>query len=150
MWNRNERTAAVVPSSHLVQAPRPTAEEARPTARVGPSIVIKGEVSGAEDFAIDGQVEGRIELPDHRLTIGVGASIRAEVIARTVTIRGAVTGNVTAREIVHICETGSVDGDIRAPRFAMSDGGVLSGRVDTRSARAAAHVDEPRLFPVAV
>jgi cytoskeletal protein CcmA (bactofilin family) len=47
------------------------------------------------------------------------------VIARTVTIRGAVTGNVTASERIHIRETGSVDGDISVPRFAMVDGAAL-------------------------
>ena len=150
MWNRDERKVATIPSTNLATAPRPVGEPARPMACIGKSVIIKGDVTGSEDLAIDGQVEGRIELRDHSLTIGVGAAIKAEVIARTVTVRGAVTGNVTASEKIHIRETGSVDGDISAPRFAMSDGAVLCGSVHTQRADATPQRDQPRLFPVAV
>jgi cytoskeletal protein CcmA (bactofilin family) len=139
MSNGDGYTVATIPSSNLAPAPRADVEEARSTACIGKSVIIKGEVIGAEDLTIDGQVEGRIELRDHSLTIGVGAALKADVIARTVTVRGAVTGNIMASEILQLRETGSVDGNISAPRFAMSDGGMLSGRVETRPAPATAH-----------
>ena len=80
---------------------------------------------------IDGRVEGSIELRDHSLTIGPDAHIRANIVARTVTVLGAVTGTITARDAVDLRETGSVDGDIISPRLAMADGALLRGRVDT-------------------
>ena len=42
---------------------RPQAESMAPNrATIGPSITIKGEVSGDEDLLIQGQVEGSIDL----------------------------------------------------------------------------------------
>ena len=36
---------------------------------IGKSVVIKGELKGRKDLTIEGQVEGKIELKDHVLTI---------------------------------------------------------------------------------
>lgn len=97
---------------------------------LGKSVVIKGELSGSEDFTIYGQMEGSITLPDNTLTIGPQADIKAEIFAKAVVIIGSVTGNVRAGQKVEIQATGSVTGDIVSPRFAMVDGGFLVGRVD--------------------
>jgi len=97
---------------------------------LGKSVVIKGELSGSEDFTLYGQMEGSIRLPDHTLTIGPDADIKAEISAKTVVIMGAVTGSVTAGEKVEIRATGSVIGDIAAPRLGIADGGRLRGKVD--------------------
>jgi cytoskeletal protein CcmA (bactofilin family) len=96
---------------------------------LGKSVVIKGELSASEDLTLYGQMDGRITLPNHTLTIGPHADIRAEIVAKAVDILGVVTGNVTAGEKVDIRATGSVIGDIVAPRFAMADGGQLHGKV---------------------
>ncbi len=96
---------------------------------LGKSVVIKGELSASEDLTLYGQMDGRVILPDHTLTIGPHADIRAEIVAKAVVILGAVTGNVTAAEKVDLRATGSVIGDIVASRFAMADGGQLRGKV---------------------
>jgi cytoskeletal protein CcmA (bactofilin family) len=106
-------------------------EERRVVAWVGKSVVFKGDLISLEDMSIDGRVEGTIELRDHALTIGPDAHIRATIIAKTVTVRGAVTGTITASDKVDVSETGSVEGNIISPRLAMADGAVLRGRVDT-------------------
>jgi cytoskeletal protein CcmA (bactofilin family) len=109
---------------------------------IGKSIVIRGDVISAEDLAIDGHLEGHVQVPDHCLTIGIGAAVKADVTARTITIRGVVTGSVTASERIQIRETGSVDGDINVPRFAMVDGATLRGSVTTGPLKARAQDDE--------
>jgi cytoskeletal protein CcmA (bactofilin family) len=100
---------------------------------LGKGVTIKGDVIGSEDLHIDGHVEGRIELPDHCLLIGPDATVRAQVIARAITIMGAVTGTVTASDTVDLRESSSVDGDICAPKVVMADGAQLNGKVDTLS-----------------
>lgn len=77
-------------------------------------------------------MEGSIRLPDHALTIGPNADIKADISARTVVIMGAVTGNVTPAEKVEIQVTGSVMGDVVSPRLAVADGGRLNGRIEMR------------------
>jgi len=47
------------------------------SASIGKSIVIKGEVSGSENLTIEGQVEGKIELRDHILTVGSTGHVQA-------------------------------------------------------------------------
>jgi cytoskeletal protein CcmA (bactofilin family) len=96
---------------------------------LGKSIVIKGELSGTEDLTLCGQMEGSIRLPAHTLTIGAEADIKAEISAKTVVILGAVTGNVNAEHRVEIQATGSVTGNVAAPRLVVADGGRLDGKV---------------------
>ena len=104
------------------------------------SVVFKGDLISLEDMTIDGRVAGTIELRDHSLTIGPDAHIQADIVAKTVTVLGTVTGTIIAREAVDIRETGSVEGDVTSPRLAMADGAVMRGRIDTGT-RAAAQTD---------
>ena len=53
---------------------------------LGTSVVIKGELSGSEDFTLSGQMEGSIRLSDHTLTVGPHADIRAVIVAKAVVI----------------------------------------------------------------
>ena len=94
------------------------------------SVVIKGELSASEDLTLDGQLEGSVTLPNHTLTIGPDANIKASISAKAVVIMGAVTGNVTAGEKVEIRATGSVTGDLAAPRLVVAEGGHLRGKVE--------------------
>ena len=114
----------------------PPIDERRTAAWIGKALRIEGTIVSREHLTIDGQVDGTIEVGDHSLMIGAGADVKADLIAKTVTISGAVTGNVTASEKVHLQPTASVDGDIVTPRLIMADGAVIKGRVDTRGDKA--------------
>lgn len=103
--------------------------ERRVTAWIGKDLRVEGKVISSEDLTIDGEIEGSIELGGHSLVIGAGASIKADLLAKSVKISGAVKGSVKAAERVELCATGSVDGDITAPRFVMADGATVAGRV---------------------
>ena len=105
-------------------------QERRQAAWIGGSVWITGNVVSKGDLIIDGKVEGHIELPDHSLSIGESATVVADLIARTVTISGNVTGNVTGTGKVELKKSAIVDGDISAPRIAMEEGAVLSGKVE--------------------
>lgn len=135
MWNKDMPRERVEPP--LSPGPGPVLDERRLAAWIGRSVIVKGNVICSEDLTIDGQVEGTIELGGHSLTIGVGAGVKADLVAKTITISGAVTGNVVASEKVELQATGSVNGDILAPRFAMADGAILTGRVETSGNRTA-------------
>lgn len=97
---------------------------------IGKSIVIKGELSGSEDLTVEGEVEGKIELRDHVLTIGSHARITAQIAAKAIVVFGHVRGNLVAAEKVDIRENGSVEGDVIAPRVAIADGAHFRGSVD--------------------
>ena len=134
MWNRESS-----PTNDVVRPPLPAQpavtnrlpDERRVVAWMGKSVVFRGDLISSEDLTIDGRVEGTIEVRDHALTIGPDAEIRANIIAKAVTVHGAVTGTITASDKVDVRETGSVDGDITSPRLGMTDGAVVRGRVET-------------------
>ncbi len=104
---------------------------------IGKSVVIKGELNGSEDLTVEGNVEGKIELREHILTIGPHGKIKAEVFAKSVIVLGEVTGNITASEKVDIRDNGSVDGDIVSPRVAIAEGAHFRGSVDMQRKPAA-------------
>ena len=97
---------------------------------VGRSVVIKGALNGSEDLTIEGQVEGKIELKDHVLTIGPNGKIKAQVFAKALVVLGAVTGNIAVSEKVDIRDGGAVDGDIVSPRLVIAEGAHFRGSVD--------------------
>lgn len=99
-------------------------------ASIGKSIVINGELSGSEDLTIEGRVDGKIELRDHILTVGSNGRIKAQITAKAIVVLGQVTGNLNATEKVDIKETGSVEGDVVAPRVAIADGSHFKGSID--------------------
>jgi cytoskeletal protein CcmA (bactofilin family) len=99
-------------------------------ARIGKTIVIRGEVKGNEDLILDGRVEGTVTLLDNRLTIGPNANVAADLSAKDVLILGQVQGNIVASGRVELRAGCQVVGDIRALRLAVEDNAVFRGKVD--------------------
>ena len=133
MWKREQSAATSGPQRDRSFEMPPSNGGASPERLVmnfGDSVVFKGELSGSEDLTFCGQMQGNVKLSDHTLTIGPHAEIIADISARAVVVNGAVVGNVTASEVVEIEATGSVTGDIKAPRLAIADGGYFRGRVE--------------------
>src|SRR5271156_6566 len=100
------------------------------TARLGASLHVKGEITGNEDLAIDGSVEGLVQLEDRKLTIGATAKVTADVIAREVVVYGNVKGNLRARDRIEIKKDGSVVGDLTTARIMIEDGAYFKGSIE--------------------
>ena len=99
-------------------------------ASIGKSLHVKGELSGNEDLAIEGKVEGKITLNGYRVTIGESGRAAAEIHAKSVVVGGVVKGDINAAERVEILATGTMLGDIRAPRVVLVDGSRFKGSID--------------------
>jgi len=102
-------------------------------ANIGRSLVIKGEVSGAESLFIDGRIEGTINFPDNRVTIGRNGNVAANITAKEVVIMGKVQGNVDCADRLDIRSEGSLSGDVITHRFSVEEGAVLKGGVEVRN-----------------
>jgi cytoskeletal protein CcmA (bactofilin family) len=101
-------------------------------ATIGKSLVIKGEVSGSESLYIDGKIEGAINLPGNRVTVGRNGQVAANIMAREVVVLGKVRGNVHASDRVDIRSEGSLTGDVIAARISIEDGAFFKGGIDIR------------------
>ena len=108
-------------------------DERRVTAWIGKGVVVEGRITSGQDLRIDGKVDGTVEVPNHNLTVGQGAEIKANLVARSILIGGTVVGHVTADELVGLTETGSLEGDISAPRLVMAEGAFFRGSVAAAS-----------------
>jgi len=104
-------------------------------ATIGRSVVIKGDISGAESLYIDGRIEGTINFADSRVTIGRNAMIVANISAKEVVVMGKVTGNIQCTDRLDIRSEGSLTGDVVTPRVCVEDGAVLKGSVEVRTAQ---------------
>jgi cytoskeletal protein CcmA (bactofilin family) len=102
-------------------------------ASIGRSVVIKGEVSGAESLFIDGRVEGTISFPENRVTIGRNGNVAANITAKEVVIMGKVQGNVDCADRLDIRNEGVLAGDVITHRISVEEGAVLKGGVEVRS-----------------
>jgi len=167
MWNR--RKDEEQPVSKPVSAPPRTTEPAkegipmstmsnRPygqdtpmeparsngTAVLGKSVVVKGQIFSREDLTIDGEVEGTVELQEHRLTIGPNGKVMATIKAREICVIGTVHGDVETREKIEIRKEAKMVGDIRTARIVIEDGAYFKGNIDIIRTPAAAPAAKPQ------
>jgi len=121
--------------SGAVSSARPAAAPAAAAgeqATIGKSLIVKGEVSGSESLYIDGKVEGAINLPGNRVTIGRNGQVAANILAREIVVLGKVRGNCQASDRVDIRSEGSLTGDVIAARISIEDGAFFKGGIDIR------------------
>jgi cytoskeletal protein CcmA (bactofilin family) len=103
-----------------------------PQALIGKSIVIKGEVTGAESLYLEGRIEGSVDLSGHYFHVGQNASVVSNITARELIIRGTVNGKVTLDDRLDIRTGGSLMGDVTAKRISIEDGAYFKGSIDMR------------------
>ena len=122
------------PPAEPLNVPRPASAplNTQEQATLGKSLVIKGEVTGSESLYIDGRVEGSINLPGNRVTVGRNGVVSANISAREIVVLGKVRGNMTASDRVDIRGEGSLTGDVVAQRISIEDGAYFKGGIDIR------------------
>jgi cytoskeletal protein CcmA (bactofilin family) len=121
----------------LETAPRPVAASSSgEQATIGKGLFIKGEITGSESLYIDGKIEGTINLPGNRLTVGRNGQVNAAINAREIVVLGKVKGNVAATDRVDIRAEGSLTGDVAAARISIEDGAFFKGGIDIKKADA--------------
>ncbi len=102
-------------------------------ATIGRTLFIKGEISGSEALYIDGRIEGKITMPESRVTIGRNGKVDASIQAREVVVMGKVNGNIDCSDRVDIRSEGSVSGDISTVRISVEDGAALKGGIQVHA-----------------
>jgi cytoskeletal protein CcmA (bactofilin family) len=145
VWNKkdepsNYRPAEPSPAPRPATAPPSTAAAPAPAAAepprrgeratIGPSIFIKGDLTGDEDLVIEGRVEGKVDLKQNNVTVGKNGRVKADVYGRVVIIEGEVDGNVVAHEQALLRQSGAIRGNISAPRVVLEDGSRFKGSID--------------------
>ena len=96
---------------------------------IGPSISIKGEITGEGDLTVQGQVEGTIDFKKDNVTIGRTGRIKADINGKSITIEGEVEGNILGEKKIVLRPSGRVRGDMRAPAINLEEGAKFKGNI---------------------
>ena len=82
---------------------------------IGKTIQIQGDVTGAEDLVIEGEVEGTVEVFQHQVVIASEGVVRGDLHVASVQINGCFKGNVFATERVELGESSAAEGSVSFP-----------------------------------
>jgi cytoskeletal protein CcmA (bactofilin family) len=145
MWNKRKEeeyppksgTTPAAPALSRDNPPMSTAPssshfnpDVRGPAVIGKSVMIKGQIFSREDLTIDGEIDGSVELQEHRLTVGPHGKLQAGVKAREIVVLGTIHGNVEASDKIDIRKDAKLVGDIKTARIVIEDGAYFKGSID--------------------
>lgn len=138
LWNQtapeesNEKTR-VEPATPTPATTTPSVKESAPRERresvFGAGVSIEGKIEGDADVRIAGKFKGDIQIKGD-LSIEKGAQLKAKIGAATVTIGGAVEGNVTASAQVKLLESAQLIGDLKATSLIVAAGSKMRGHME--------------------
>jgi len=162
MWKPSQPGSITPPSNPEPARPAPLATvpdsrvRAVPTvgdqATIGKGLIIKGEITGTESLFIDGKVEGSINLPGNRVTVGahgnVSAGMSVCITAREIVVMGKIHGNVSASDRVDIRAEGALTGDVTAARISIEAGAFFKGGIDIRKSEPGTEAPGARTSPI--
>src|SRR5712691_6458689 len=146
MWNKRKEEEYPPKSGTMPSAPANPIKDSAPMstapaashfstdmrgpAVIGKSVMIKGQIFSREDLTIDGEIDGSVELQEHRLTVGPHGKLQAGVKAREIIVLGAIHGNVEASDKIDIRKDAKLVGDIKTARIVIEDGAYFKGSID--------------------
>ena len=130
MLKKPEEENSELPAKKFKKTP---IEQLKGKAVIGPSIKIKGELTGEEDLVIQGRVEGRIELKKNNVTVGKHGNVQANIYGKIISVEGEVEGDLFGEEKIIVRQSGIVRGNMTAPRVNLEDGAKFKGAIDMKS-----------------
>ena len=148
MWKTNsDESGPEETSPRPVQGRSVTPNSPQRVASLGPSLVIRGTLSGQEDLVIEGQVEGEISLRKHSVTVGQKGRVKADIFSKSICIEGEVHGNLFGEDQVTIRQSGKVRGNVTSPRVTLEDGSKFKGAIDMNPPPAQAEQEPTKSRP---
>jgi cytoskeletal protein CcmA (bactofilin family) len=110
---------------------------------IGPGMRITGDCETDGTLRIEGTVEGTVRA-GKAVVIGNDGVVQGDVATQDAIIGGRVTGAVIAESRLELQATCVIEGQIRARRIKLDEGGRVNGTVHTGEVRDVAHhTDDP-------
>ena len=108
---------------------RERASSSASAAALGPSLRIRGKVTGDGDLRIEGRVEGDVVVSGD-LAIEEGGGVVGEITAGSVSVAGELTGDVASRGPVTIRASARVAGHMGGSEVSLEEGASFVGRIE--------------------
>ena len=96
--------------------------------RFGPTLHIRGSITGTDAVEIAGQVEGPIEV-EGLLHVTEGARVTGPITATDAVIEGELQGRLAARGRVELRASAKVRADVHSSTVAIAEGCFFDGRI---------------------
>lgn len=97
---------------------------------LGKSVVFRGQIESREDLIVEGEVQGTIEMSEHRLIVASSGDVKANILAREVEVLGSLEGKIEAVDKVYIRRGARYIGDVHSSGIVIEDGGFIKGNID--------------------
>ena len=94
---------------------------------IGPSVLIKGDLTNNENILIKGSVEGNVVSGGH-ISIAEGANIKADIEAQSADIGGVIQGNLKIKNNLILRSKAIIKGDVECASISIEEGGALNGK----------------------
>ena len=101
---------------------------------IGPGMRVIGDCETDGTLRIEGTVEGTVRA-GKAVVIGKDGAVKGDVVTQDAIIGGRVTGAVVAESRLELQATCSVDGEIKARRIKLDEGGRINGTIVTGELR---------------
>lgn len=113
---------------------------------IGPGMRVVGDCETDGTLRIEGTVEGTVRAAK-AVVIGKDGVVKGDVLTQDAIIGGRVTGAVVAESRLELQATSVVDGEVKARRIKLEEGGRLNGTVVTGELKPAAAPPQPAPSP---
>ena len=138
MWKKKENETATPEPVHKPEPPVARPAPPRRTERaavIGPTLKVKGEISGEEELVIQGQIDGKVQVKGQGVTVGKSGKVQADIHARSIRVEGRVRGDLFGEHEVVIESSGDVEGNLIAPSVRLENGSRFKGSIDMERAK---------------
>ena len=95
---------------------------------IGPGMRVTGDCETEGTLRIEGTVTGKVKA-GKAVVVGRDGSVKGDIFTQDAVIGGHVTGKVIAESRLELQETSVVDGEIRARRIKLEEGGRVNGSI---------------------
>jgi cytoskeletal protein CcmA (bactofilin family) len=103
---------------------------------IGPGMKVVGDCETEGTLRIEGIVEGTVRA-GKAVVVGKDGIVLGDIETQDAVIGGKVTGLVVAESRLELQATCEIDGEIRARRIKLEEGGLVNGNIQTGEGREA-------------
>ena len=101
---------------------------------IGSGMKVIGDCETEGTLRIEGRVEGTVRA-GKAVVVGKEGSVKGDIVTQDAVIGGEVSGSVVAESRLELQATCVVDGEVRARRIQLEEGGRVNGSVNTGDAK---------------
>ena len=95
--------------------------------QLGQGTIINGEINSDADIRIDGIVKGNV-ISKGKIVLGASGQIDGDIRSENAYLEGRVNGRVEVSDLLILCKTSFINGDIVIKKLVVEEGAKFNGK----------------------